>query len=169
MTKIEIDLKDLGLPTGEDEDGPTGSRSLTDLIIEAAADKLIGSDWEMRNDIRQQIQRTFKAKIDEKVQAMIVEAFDEPIQKTTPWGETKGEETTVREIIRESLEKFLQGNAKSRDGYSRDSHSLTELINNETIMIMSKELKATIEAAKKTVHEKVTEAALKAAVDVLAK
>lgn len=169
MTKIEIDLKDLGIPQ-YDEDGEQGrAKNLQELIVEAAADRLMDTDHMIRSDLREKVMARYNQRINEKVEALITEAFEAPIQRTTSWGETKGEVTTVREIIRETIEKYLNSKEMSRDGYSRQPKSLTELIVNETQMVLSKDMKATIDEAKKLVHTKVTTAALAAAVEQLAK
>lgn len=170
MPKIEIDLADLGLPTGMDYDGePTGGKTLQDLIVEAAVDRLLGSDWELRNDMREKISREYKLKITERVEKLIEEAFNEPIQKTTPWGERKGEETTVREIIRTTIEKYLQGTTPTRDGYSRDAQSLTQLITNEVQHVLNKDMKEHITKVKGDIKLEVQKKALAAAITELSK
>lgn len=169
MTKIEIDLKELGLPSYDEDGEPTGNTTLQELIIEAAADKLMDTDYNVRSELREKVMQRYSQRINEKVEALITEAFELPIQRTTGWGEKKGEETTVREIIRETIEKYLKGKEMSQDGYGRNPKSLTQLIVNETELVLSKEMKATVVEAKKLVHEKVTDAALKAAIDQLNK
>lgn len=169
MTKIEIDLRDLGLPAGEDEDGPHGSKSLQDLIIDAASDKLLGSNYELRRDLREDIARSYRDKINERVAALIEEAFAAPIQKTTRWGETQGEETTVKEIIREQIEAYLKNGAPSRPGYSTDKVSLTALIQNEVVQILGKEMKEHIAKVKGEIKLEVQKKALAAAVAELTK
>jgi len=169
MTKIEIDLRDLGLPAGRDSDGePYGSATLQDLIIEAAANKLVGNDYEMKKELRAKVSRQFDDAIQGKVEALVAEVFDAPIQRTTSWGEAQGDPVTVKELIREYIEKFLKGKA-GRDGYNRDPQNLGDMISDAVRTAMTTDLKKTVDEAKKQVHQKVTEAALKAAVEVLNK
>ena len=140
MPKIEIDLADLGLPTYTDSEGePAGGKTLQDLIVEAAAQMLVGSDYEFKHDMRDKIRLEYNQKITERVEKVIEEAFAEPIQRTTSWGETKGEPTTVREIIRETLEKYMNSAVPTRDGYSTDRKSLTQLIDNEVNLFLRNE------------------------------
>lgn len=172
MTKIEIDLRDLGLPTGQDSEGePTGGATLQDLIIEAAADRLLGGvDYTIKSDLLEKFRTEYNRKIEERVAELVAEAFEAPIQRTTRWGETQGEVTTVKEIIRETIEKFMNAKPGSGQRYSNDPfRNLQEVIDYSVQNIMSGELKKTVEAAKGAIHEKVTDAALKAAVQALSK
>jgi hypothetical protein len=169
VPKIEIDLADLGLPTGQDYEGePYGSTSLTDLIVSAAVEKLVGRDLqhEVSTKVSERIEKEVNARIKDEVEA----AFTAPIQRRAPWGDKQGEPTTIKEIIRETLESFLQGKA-TRDRYSssKPAANLGELIDESTKHIMNAELKKTVDEARATIHQKVTAAALKAAVDTLAK
>ncbi|QWY82817.1 hypothetical protein PP641_gp077 [Arthrobacter phage SilentRX] len=172
MPKIEIDLADLGLPTGRDFDGePTGSSTLQDLIVRAAVDRLLSdTDHQVRADLREKVNNQYNKEIQERVKALVEEAFTAPIQRTTRWGEKQGEPTTVREIIREGIEKFLTAPSRGSNRYQSDPYSnLTELVEDQIKHVMSTDLKKTVEAAKGAVHEKVTDAALRAAVEVLSK
>lgn len=169
MTKIEIDLKDLGLPTYIDEDGPGGSQTLENLIIEAAADKLIGADYEFRSDLRDKVRRAYSTKIEEKVEALIEEAFAAPIQRTSSWGEEQGEVTSVREIIRETLEKYMNSAVPTRDGYSTDRKSLTQLIDNEVNVFLRNDFAKHLKEVKGNINLEVQKRALAAAVAELSK
>ncbi|ALY10837.1 hypothetical protein WILDE_53 [Arthrobacter phage Wilde] len=169
--KIEIDLAQLGFE-GYDEDGEYigGGASIKDLVVEAAAAKLVKhSDGQMQREVRERIDKLFTTEIEAKVKEKVAEAFDAPIQRTTPWGETKGEPTSVLEIIRESLEKFLKAN-RSRNRSSYDpAGNLEEVVDDATRDLMNKEFRAAIEEAKKGVVVTVNKKALEAAVAVLSK
>jgi hypothetical protein len=170
MPKIEIDLADLGLPTGQDRDGePTGSQSLQDLIVNEAARRLIGNDRELQQELRSKITKQFDDEISTRVVALVEDAFIMPIQRTTPWGEEKGEPTTVKEMIREHIEKFLTGTGRRRDSYNRDPQDLADVIDEAVKAAMTTDLQKNVDEAKKQVHTKITEAALKAAVEILNK
>lgn len=169
MPKIEIDLADLGLPTGRDYEGePTGAQTLQDLIVDAAAQLLVGSVTD-RADLRQRVVEQYNDRIKERVEEMLTDAFSQPIQRTTRWGETQGEPTTIREIIRQEIEKYLDSAKPSRPGYSTDNVSLTALVQNEVKQLMTMDLKKVIAEAKANVHNTVTQKALAAAVAELSK
>jgi hypothetical protein len=169
MTKIEIDLRDLGLPTYTDVDGePGGSRTLEDLIVDAAAQLLVGSVTD-RADLRARVVEQYNSRIKEKVEDMITDAFSQPIQRTTRWGETQGEPTTIKEIIRQEIEKYLDSAKASRPGYSTDNVSLTKLVENEVKQVLTTDMKKVIAEAKANVHNTVTQKALAAAVAELSK
>lgn len=171
MPKIEIDLADLGLPTGQDYEGePYGAKTLTDLIVDAAVERLLGTNRDLQHEVSTKVSERINAEINKRIKDEVDAAFSAPIQRRAAWGDKVGEPTTVKEIIRESLEKFLQGKA-SRDRYSSSgpAGNLGELVDDATKHLMNAELKKTVDAARATIHEKVTAAALKAAVDTLAK
>jgi hypothetical protein len=170
MPKIEIDLADLGLPTGRDHEGePYGSTSLSDLIIEAASAQLLRGTRDLQREVREKVDRAIQDEIEANVKSLVAEAFTAPIQRTTAWGEKQGDPTTVREIIRESIEKYLNGPAAKNRSYNYKSHNLQELINDSTKDLLEKDfmayLKQVKEGVKVTVHQK----ALQAAVDFLQK
>lgn len=171
MPKIEIDLADLGLPTGQDHEGePTGAQTLQDLIIRAAVDRLVtGSDRDLQRELNEKLNVAYNTEVKDRIKALVDEAFEAPIQRTTRWGETQGEPTTVREIIREGIEKFLNAPARGANRYNSDPYSnLTELVEDQVKHVLSTDMKKTVEAAKGAVHERVTDAALAAAVQILA-
>jgi hypothetical protein len=165
--KIEIDLAHLGLSDYDEDGNPTRGLSLRDLIVEAAVEKLIPSDYQLQKDIREKIDHQFKTRIEEKVKAMVEEAFDAPLQRTNNWGESKGEPVTVKELIGETLQKWLTGPKDRNRSYSTAAGNLQELVDDATKTLMSKEFKANIDKAKENVVSTVNEAALKAAIEVL--
>jgi hypothetical protein len=165
--EIKIDLNDLGFKYDEDGD-PAGRNTLTDAIIDEAARKLVNSLVSQR-EVTDKMNQKINEMIDERVAGMVEAAFEQPVQRTTRWGERQGEPTTVREIIREAIEKYLNAPARGRDGYTRDPKNLTELVEDAVRDAMNRDLKATVEAAKANVHNTVTKKALEAAVAVLAK
>ena len=171
MPKIEIDLADLGLPTGRDHEGePYGSASLTDLIVTAAVEQLLGTSRDLRREVSEKVSDRINEEVNKRILVEVEAAFSAPIQRHAPWGDMQGEPTTVKEIIRESLEKFLKGKS-SRDRYSSNNPAgnLGELIDEATKHVMNADLKKSVDEARATIHQKVTAAALKAAVDTLAK
>lgn len=172
MPKIEIDLADLGLPTGQDREGePTGAQTLQDLIIRAAVDRLVTSgDRDLQRELNEKLNVAYNTEVKDRIKALVDEAFEAPIQRTTRWGDKQGEPTTVREIIREGIEKFLNAPGRgSSSRYGSDPYAnLTELVEDQIKHVLSTDMKKTVEAAKGAVHERVTDAALAAAVEILA-
>lgn len=166
MAKIEIDLADLGLPTGFDyEDGePTGSLSLSDLIISAAVEKLLAANRNIVKEIREQVNNAITKEIDTNVRTYVQEAFDAPIQRTTSWGEAQGEPTTVRELIRTSIESYVKAPSSDKRGYNDRPKNLVELIDDSTKQMLDKDfteyLKQVKEGVKVTVHQKALDAAV---------
>lgn len=168
MAKIEIDLADLGLPTGVDREGePYGSSSLSDLIVEAAVRQLF-SEENIRHEVKEQISYKVGKLVDEKVEALVTEAFAAPIQRTTNWGEKQGEPTTVLEIIRESVEKYVKA-PPSNDRYSNSTKNLSELIDQSTKQLLDKDFMEYLKQVKEGVRVSVHQKALDAAVEFLQK
>lgn len=168
MPKIEIDLADLGLPTGQDHEGePYGSTSLTDLIIEAAVQRLFRED-SIQRDVLQKIEQRVGELVDEKVEALVTEAFAMPIQRTTRWGEKEGEPTSVLEIIRESVKKYVEA-PKSSDRYSNSTKNLQDLIDNSTKQLLDSDFTAYLKQVKEGIRVSVHKKALEAAIEYLQK
>lgn len=164
MTKIEIDLRDLGLPTGQDHEGePYGSTTLTDLVVSAAVDQLLRNQKALRDEVRDKVNAAITKEIDENVKKMVLEAFEAPIQRTTFLGEKQGEETTVRELIRKSIESYVKAPASS-DRYSNSTKNLQELIDASTKNLLDKDfteyLKQVKEGVRVSVHQKALDAAV---------
>lgn len=167
MPKIEIDLADLGLTY--DEDGnQDGARSLPDLVIDGAV-ALLFRDSNLRDEVRKQVAEQVSTTVKDKVAVLVSEAFDAPIQRTTSWGEAKGEPTTVREIIRLEIERFMTAKSDGRRNSYDAPRNLSDLMADTTTQILTKDLKVTVDAAKANVHNTVTQKALAAAVAELSK
>lgn len=166
--KVEIDLGQLGFlygPDGEGEQGP----GILGLIVEAAARKVLEGDRE----IKSKVVDTANQMIRERVAEMVQQAFDEPIQRTTLWGEEQGQPTTVRELIRLSLEDFLksEGRRSSLDNYRKDgpAKNLRELIDGEVQSTMTTEMRNVINTAKADVVKTVTSKAADAIAEAIKK
>lgn len=165
--KIEIDLSDFGFHYDDDGDR-VSNRTLEQAVIHAAADRLVArQESRLLSDLDSRI----KEIATERIAAAVDEVLAEPLKLTTPWGESVAPVTTVRELIRESLEKFLNDKV-TRDRYysgDRGPQSLAELVDTTTRNFITRELGKEIEEAKKKVHNLVREKAIKAAADAIAK
>lgn len=165
--KIEIDLAQLGL-TGYDEDGnPVGpGATLQDLIIEAAVDRLIPSVRDTRAALKERVDKKFTEQVEGRVEELVAEAIDAPIQRMTSWGDAKGKPTTVRELIRESLEDWLN-KPGSTDRYGNGAKNLQDMINVATKNLLEKDFTAYLKEIKEKVRVDVHKAALDQAIKFL--
>lgn len=166
VTKIEIDLAELGLAEEH------GGQKLRDLVVRAAASRLLNEDdyadlsarvRDALDDIKEKIQTETRTKLT----AMVTEVLEGPIEETTRWGEPK-RTTTVKEIIRETAEAYLNGPGRSnRDYGNRDPQNMKELIQDTVRGYLTTELKREVDKARAAVAETVTEAALREAVKII--
>ena len=158
MSKIEIDLNDLGLM---DEDGR--SPTIRELVIERAVLNLLSP----QTDIVREVQEKVQAEAQTQITAKVSEVLEGPISETTRWGEPK-RTTSVKEIIREALEVYLNKPGRQDRTYgSRDPQNLRELIEDHTRNVLNAELRKEIDKAKAQISETVTQAALKEAVKII--
>lgn len=170
--KIELDLADLGMQYDPTDGQPLGPGSFNDLVVNAAASQIVDGMDDRQNlerAVRDRVSKRVESIADELIAELIEGVLENPIQRTTTWGEAKGEPTTVREIVRTKVEAFLS-EPQSRDPYrSRNDPpaSLTDLIAKITTDAMQRELKPVIDEAKKSIHTHVTSVALEAAVAAL--
>jgi hypothetical protein len=169
MTKIEIDLDTLFAPDVEDGE-QVGTVSATDLlrdaVVRAAVDRILNHD--LRGEARSKIIEAVNNETTRRVVEMLDEIFAGPIQRTSAWGEKRGEPTTIKEIVRTKVEEFLT-NAARRDtfGGGREPQNLSEVVAEQTRTILTGEFRKEIDEAKKSVSDRVRQEALAAAVKVL--
>lgn len=150
MGKIEIDLADLGLREGDFQQELYGAivTRAASLIVKEYRDKALA-------DLKQRVETAVEA----EVRAAVVAALAKPIQRTTPWGEGKGEPTTVLEIARESLARFMNQPANgigSRHGGG--PRNLKELLDDVVRNAMHTELAEAVAEARERVREAIGEA-----------
>lgn len=167
--KVEIDLGQLGFLYGPDGDGEQGP-GIRGLIVQAAARQVVEVEG---RELRTAVHDVANEMIREHVRTLVQAAFDEPIQRTTLWGEKQGEPTTVRELIRQSIEVFLkaEGRQGSLSNFRSDApaKNLRELIDGETQRLMTSEMQQAIRAAKAEVSKTVMERAAQAIAEVVKK
>jgi hypothetical protein len=154
---MTIDLASLFVEPQQLDGEPVDLRAvMRDAVIEAAAAKLIGSfDHDERYEMRQEVQRARNELVRERLVEEVAAAMSEPVQRTTQWGEKRGEPTTVRELIRLELEAFLSGTHTNRlhDSYDKTPNNLAELIGSIANGVMNRELALAVQKAKATVDE----------------
>lgn len=168
--KIEIDLEDV--LTEHYGDGDAGRASMRAALEDRAASLILNQlTHDERHETRQRVQAIRNEMIREHLAAEVARAVEDPIRRTTPWGETQGEETTVRELVRQELEDYLRKPAQ-RDAYGRSSDrpaNLKELIAEVTRDVMGKEMRDTIAATRKQVAAMIRDQIMAAAGAALAK
>lgn len=148
--KITIDLEAVF--------GSTEEYSLRDAIIREASEQIVQS---MQDEIRSAIRERVQA-VDEiahaEVVAIVREAMGKPIDRRSPWGEKRGETTTVLEIAREHLEDFFH-KPQRRDSYSgriEGPVNLAGLIEQVVKEALGNEFREVVQTARKEVAAKVT-------------
>jgi len=162
--KIELDLNTI-LGFEYDEDGePVGRRELRGELVAMMARTLLS---DVRNQAVEEVRAAVSEQVRSEVSKVIQNAMAQPIQQTTPWGERKGESTTVLELIRLQIEAFLSNSGRGRDSYNREPGNLKDLIADATNAVLSKELKSDIDAVRRQINTQIQEHALKAAAESL--
>ena len=171
MSKINltIDTDDLMPDVHYDPDGGpevSPGAPFQALVIEAVARQILRADSFAR-DVRVAVQERIDGEVSKQVEGLVQAVIAEPIQRTTAWGERKGDPTTVREIIREHVEAWFSEKPR-RDAFgSRDKKSLDSIIQESTRSVMDQELKTEVDRVRKEVSAQLRDKALKAAVDAI--
>lgn len=167
---VEIDLGKLGLVSYDEDGEPTGPADLREQIIERAAHKLLTEwDYDSKRAFRELVHQIRDEEIRSHLAVVIRTALSEPIQRTSTWGEKRGEPVTVLDLIREELGKFLGGTTPTRDTFGGDKgpKNLADLIAVIAKEAMGQEFSKEIREAKAAVTEQVTQIATEAAAQLL--
>lgn len=162
--KIEIDLNDLGFtydPDGNVQEG----RTIRDAVVSAAAAQILAtSGWNYQSDLNSKVREV----ANKEIQARMTEALRGAIQRTTVWGEAIGEPTTLLEIVRHELGKFVDGkDIRSNMSINDKPRNLAELIHLEVASLLRGELRDEIRAVRTAVGDGLRDKALKAAAAAL--
>jgi len=155
---IEIDMASLGFD--QDEDGdlfPTAD--LVGRVAQVIADRV--SNYDIRSTIESEIRNVASA----QAEAVITEILAGPIQRTDYYGNSKGEPTSVREMVMDEVDKWMK--LPTSDSYNR-SQTMGDALKKIVDQILRSELKGTIDAAKKKVSEEVLRLAVEGAAAALA-
>ncbi|MGH3990891.1 MAG: hypothetical protein ACRDSN_00330 [Pseudonocardiaceae bacterium] len=133
------------------EDGePAGTVSVGDLVIDKAADQLVGKVGE---DLRKAVLDQFRDEIVSQVAAVVADVIAKPVQLTNTWGEPTGKTTSVREHIAEEVERQLRPHNSNWAG--RDKPLLQKLIEVAVVNALTTELSGAIREARDKVVGKV--------------
>lgn len=150
MGKIEIDLADLGLGEGDFQ------QELYGAIVTRAASLIVK---EYRDKALADLKHRVETAVEAEVRAVVVAALAKPIQRTTPWGEARGETTTVLEIAREALAKYMQAQGSGIDRRHSDGpRNLKELVDDVVRNAMRTELAEAVADARERVRTAIGEA-----------
>lgn len=164
--KIEIDLNDL--LSDYDVDSTHGRNLLRQAIEDRAAETLLdGFDHDTKQQMRQAVYRSWSTAIEARIANLLDEVMGEPIQRTSTWGEAKGDPVTVKDMIRESLEKWMNAKTGGRGDWGSQPQNLAQMIDSATRSAMDNELQSAVAKARKQVSDAVRDKALKAAVEAL--
>jgi len=158
---IALDIDALFVESPQLDGDPVDVRTLMrTAVVDAAASKLIaGFNYEELHELRQEVHRVRNELVRERLVQEINAAFELPIQRTTQWGEKRGEVVTVRELIRIELEAFLSGTKTNRrhDSYDQTPNNLAELIGQVANETMRGPFADTVREARKVVAARVQE------------
>lgn len=161
--KIEIDITEMGLVQDPETGDVYPNDDLQQSIIEQIARRVSMRD---ETALRNRIDSLIETIIREEVKPIVAGFLAQPIQKHDKYsGQPVGEPTTIADLTMQSVEKFLT--APARDGINRAANNLGELVADSVKAILERDLKPTIEAAKKELRETVITRALEGAVAAL--
>lgn len=135
---------------------------LGNLVVDGLVDRLAG-------DVKREASERYRAAVNEarsaataaiqaEATAIVREALHGTFQPMTQWGEKAGEPTTLRDLVKREVQKFLDEPAPRGNGYNdqRRPGGLRELLKVEVAEAMRTELRAEIEKARAAVREQVS-------------
>lgn len=158
---VALDLNALFVEPAEFDGDPVDVRTaMRQAVIEAAATKLVaGFDHEELHEMRSEVRTMRNQLVRERLAEEVAAAFAEPVQRTSQWGEKRGEPTTIRELIRLELEAFLNGTQTNRrhDSYDKTPNNLAELIGQVANETIRGELGTTVMETRKVVAKRLQE------------
>jgi histone H3/H4 len=154
---VEINLDELGLY--EDGDGNVGpGPELHQQIIDSLTAR-------MSREAAETITRTVESVAQRQAEELVTKILSGPIYPTDNWGHQRGEYTTVAALVMAQVDRWMR--PPSRDSFSR-SENLGECLQKVVDELIRKELKPTIEEAKKAIHGEVLRRAVEGAAAALA-
>lgn len=142
VTVDSVDLSsvvgDHQVQTGEDE-WLAEPMILADVVAARIAEDIKKDD--QYNSLRKRVLEIRDEEIREQLKPMIREAIEQPIQRTTEFGQPQGPPVTVAELVVKEAQNYLT----KREGYGRDSLSVAQkLIRDEVDRAIKSELSQAI-------------------------
>ncbi len=153
---IEIDMATLGFEQDPESGDLYPTSDLVSAVAHIIADKV--TNYDIRSAVEVEVRNVSR----EQVKAVIAEVLSGPIQRTDGYGNTRGKETSVREMVLETVDQWMT--LPRGDSYSR-SQTMGDTLHKIVDEILRDQMKPTIDAAKKRISEEV----LRLAVDGAAK
>lgn len=151
--KVEIELSTLGLEQDEESGEFYPSEDLADRIIAGVVANLTTTATSTgRKSFEQRVSDT----VDSVVKEFLGDFLKGEIQRRDRFdGQPIGPPTTIKEMAMAAVEKYLVAPKSDRGSYSNNTQNLGEMVDNAVKDVLSKELKPTIDEAKKTIKDTV--------------
>jgi hypothetical protein len=138
---VDVDKIDLNTVMHEGDDYER-SETLADIIADKAMERLVKSaGWKSVEDRVSEIR---DGEIRSRVAALVEEAMKEPTQRTDGWGNPKGPQTTLREMVMEAATTVMQARS---GGYGSETVA-QKIVREEVSTAFRKELAEAIAAEK---------------------
>ena len=134
-----------------------GEGSVANSIAEHAARQLLKAESEVANEFHSRVKRITDEEIGKTIQPMICEAISAAVQLTDSFGQSKGEPTTLREIIVKRVEEELRSAQRADyiDTRHRNLPLLQVMIEREVARAVKEDLTEAMNNARKQVKEAV--------------
>lgn len=169
MSKINLTI-DLDEDLGEfNENGElvmsgTMSEAIRDRVVQLTVQRIIGKDdRQLRNEVTELVRGIVQTEVKERIAAILGGS----IQRTDAWGAPKGEPTSIAELVQEATTKWLEAPKRDRS-YNQNAGNMGELVEDLVKEAVAKDLKPTIDAARKQVQTAIVDQALAGAVAAIA-
>lgn len=127
-----------------------GEGSVALMIAEVAAQKILRDESEAASTFRSRV----KAITDEEIRAAIVpaiaQALEEAVQPTDSFGQPKGDKTTLREVIVQTVDAQLRQTASDARSslYDKSPTLLQFIIGNEVAKVVGEDLREAMNEAR---------------------
>jgi hypothetical protein len=155
----------------DDEGNGSSPVTIQDAIVyEAARIALKRGDWDSTDaEGRRRLRDRITAIRDEEIRAyitpMIREAMNSTLQKTNEYGEPRGEPVSVTAVIMDEVRKALTINSNST--YRNERSALTNVMREHIDVVITRELKAEVDAAKALVTKAIQDQGAKFLADAV--
>jgi hypothetical protein len=161
---LDLDKHLAGAPI-IDNDGEyvgSGATTLEEVVLGMAAKQLFDSvirNRDMHAPLRDRVHKVRDEVIRSKIEPVIEEALSAPIRRTNSFGESVGDETTLRTLIADQANAALKVSNTTNPNRFRDADTtLSKFIRDEIDRALKAELKTALDEAKAQVLARVQEA-----------